>query len=76
MTHKEEQEKARALKKSRREEHERRAFEKTLVKEFIPHPEGTMNDGTGRYYYRGERLIPDCYRIIGHSQEGFLVLKK
>ena len=75
MGHKEDQASARALKKARREEHERIALEKTMTKEFIPHPEGTLNDGMGRYYFEGKRLVPECHRIIGHSQEGFVILK-
>jgi hypothetical protein len=73
MSHREEQIKARELKKKRREEHEQRAKEKKMKRLWIPHPEGTLNDGLGHYWYNGELLKPEG-RILGHCQEGFLVL--
>jgi len=73
MGHREEQESARALKRSRREEHEKRAREGLMKRIWISHPEGTLNDGLGNYYKDGEKLKPPG-KILGHSQEGFLIL--
>ena len=80
MSHVEEQKLARERKTLKRQQAEKLRYEQSLEKVFIPHPcPDCLNDGLGHYWLpSGEPLKPSLdgrkiYKMIGHSQEGFLV---